>query len=193
MYGDVFASESVNGDSAFKSSATTNSSPKVVAAKPLGVLRASAVSPDMKWLPSRNASRGAVWDLSTGERKFTSSAFARVIRRRQIAYVDVQKNGNIERNIGRVPPGKSDVQASRPRGELASGDAERAVRPIHEADDGKKDSSSGRACSRCATRGRVRRSGRKLSRRETRACGLTPTRGQSSRVGRLNRRGQRGD
>lgn len=42
---------------------------------PLGSLRASALSPDLKWLAVSGTTRGAVWDLSTAKRTFYGRGF----------------------------------------------------------------------------------------------------------------------
>lgn len=76
VYGDVFASEQVGGEVAVYGVGDKRLRAKVVVPRnPLGRLRAAAVSPDFKWLAVSERSRGAVWDLTKGERVFLVRGF----------------------------------------------------------------------------------------------------------------------
>jgi hypothetical protein len=104
VYDKVFAAERLNGEIGLYNVADNSLAAKVVLPRnPLGNLRASAVSSDMKWLAVSERSRGAVWDLTKGERKFHIFGF----RGAHFAddgslYVDIPKYGNTERNVGRL-------------------------------------------------------------------------------------------
>ena len=70
---------------------------------PLGRLRATAVSPDLRWLAVSERSRGAVWDLAKGSRLFHVRGF----RAAHFAgdggvYVDFPKYEEAERAVARL-------------------------------------------------------------------------------------------
>lgn len=104
VYDKVFAAERLNGEIGLYNVADNSLAAKVLLPRnPLGNLRASAVSADMKWLAVSERSRGAVWDLTKGERKFHIFGF----RGAHFAddgslYIDIPKYGNTERNVGRL-------------------------------------------------------------------------------------------
>ena len=77
VHGDVFASQRINGEIGLYAVAGANElKAKVVLPRnPLGRLRAASVSPDFKWLAVSERSRGAVWDLTKGERVFHVRGF----------------------------------------------------------------------------------------------------------------------
>ncbi len=69
IYEDVFVAERVTGELALYG--MTESTPRVAVALPrglLGRLRASAVSNDLRYVAVSERSRGALWDLTKGER-----------------------------------------------------------------------------------------------------------------------------
>jgi hypothetical protein len=151
VHGDVFASERVNGELGLYKLGNNQLTEKVLLPRnPLGVLRASAVSPDMKWLAVSERSRGAVWNLTTGERKFHVFGFrGAYFADDNSLYVDVPKNGDTERNIGRVPlAGNQTFAGIKTEEENAfwatqNGPFVLSMKPA----DGKKDSSSARMLS----------------------------------------------
>ena len=70
---------------------------------PLGRLRATAVSPDLKWLAVSERNRGAVWDLSKGSRIFHVRGFrAAHFAADGGAYVDFPKYEESERSLARL-------------------------------------------------------------------------------------------
>ncbi|HEX8150832.1 MAG TPA: M48 family metalloprotease [Pyrinomonadaceae bacterium] len=70
---------------------------------PLGRVRASAVSPDLKWLAVSERNRGAVWDLSKGGRLFHVRGFrAAHFAADGGAYVDFPKYEEQERTVARL-------------------------------------------------------------------------------------------
>jgi hypothetical protein len=104
VYDKVFAAERLNGEIGLYNVGDNSLVTKVVLPRnPLGNLRASAVSSDMKWLAVSERSRGAVWDLSKGERKFHIFGFRGAhFAEDGSLYVDLPKYGNTERNVGRL-------------------------------------------------------------------------------------------
>jgi len=70
---------------------------------PLGRLRAAAVSPDLRWLAVSERNRGAVWDLSKGERLFHVRGFrAAHFGGDGALYVDFPKYEETERTVARL-------------------------------------------------------------------------------------------
>lgn len=70
---------------------------------PLGRLRAAAVSPDLKWLAVSERSRGAVWDLTKGERVYHVRGFRGAYFADDGAlYADFPKFQQTERTIARL-------------------------------------------------------------------------------------------
>jgi hypothetical protein len=76
IHGDVFVAERTSGDLGLYSM-SGNVLMQSVALPPnaLGRLRAATVSRDLKWLAVSERSRGAVWDLTRGERVFHIRGF----------------------------------------------------------------------------------------------------------------------
>jgi WD40 repeat protein len=76
IHTDEFVSERVNGELAIYN--VNSNSPRATLALPpslLGHLRAVAVSNDGGWLTVSDRSRGAVWNVTNGERKFHTRGF----------------------------------------------------------------------------------------------------------------------
>jgi WD40 repeat protein len=70
---------------------------------PLGGLRATALSPDLKWLALSGTTRGAVWDLSTAKRTFFARGFqGAYFDGDQTLYADFPKEDPVNRNIARL-------------------------------------------------------------------------------------------
>jgi WD40 repeat protein len=68
--------ERLDGEIALKQMSTNQQISKVnLPRSPLAPLRATAVSPDMKWLAVSERSRGGVWDLTKNERPFYVRGF----------------------------------------------------------------------------------------------------------------------
>ena len=104
LYGEVFVSERINGELGLFSVAKGEMLGKVVLPRnQLGRLRAVALSPDLKWLAVSERTRGAVWNLTSGERIFHVRGF----RGAYFAddgnlYADFPKLEPMERNIARL-------------------------------------------------------------------------------------------
>ena len=76
IYAPWFAGETTGGEVGIFTLADTKLVSKVqLPDSPLGYPRASAISPDGKWLAVSGSTRGAVWDLETGERVFYIQGF----------------------------------------------------------------------------------------------------------------------
>lgn len=120
VYDKVFAAERLNGEIGLYNVADNSLAAKLVLPRnPLGNLRASAVSPDMKWLAVSERSRGAVWDLTKGERKFHIFGFRGAhFAEDGSLYIDIPKYGNSERNVGRLA--------------LSTGEASEGVKTVEE-------------------------------------------------------------
>jgi outer membrane protein assembly factor BamB len=70
-----------------------------------GTFRASTVSADGNWLVASDRSRGAIWDLRTGERKLHVRNFrGAYISNDDKIFVDFPKQGKTERSIARMDP-----------------------------------------------------------------------------------------
>jgi WD40 repeat protein len=112
VYGDVFASERVNGELALYRTKLKEQISKVVLPRnPLGRLRAASVSPDLKWLAVSERTRGAIWDLSKGERVLHVRGFrGAYVGDDGIVYADFPKYEETERVIARLNPSTREVK-----------------------------------------------------------------------------------
>ncbi|HKP68893.1 MAG TPA: M48 family metalloprotease [Pyrinomonadaceae bacterium] len=101
VYGNVFAAERKNGEVALYTMGTNQPIASVnLPASPLSGLRASAVSADGNWLAISDRSRGAAWNLQTGERVLHIRAFrGSHFTSDGKAYADFPKQDNVERSI----------------------------------------------------------------------------------------------
>lgn len=76
IFDTVFVSQLKNGEVAvYDIKTSTVVAHTALPRAPLGRLRASAVSGDLKWLAVSGRARGAVWDVTTGERKMLVRGF----------------------------------------------------------------------------------------------------------------------
>ena len=117
LYGDVFVSERINGELALYHTLQKDMISKVVLPRnPLGRLRAAAVSPDFKWLAVSERTRGAIWDVTKGERVLHIRGFRGAhVADDGITYADFPKYEETERVIARLDPSKREVvEQSRP-------------------------------------------------------------------------------
>ena len=101
VYGDVLVAERKNGEIALYKMGTNQPLAAVsLPASPLSSLRASAVSPDGNWLAVSDRSRGAAWNLQTGERVLHIRAFrGSHFTPDGKVYADFPKQGDVERSI----------------------------------------------------------------------------------------------
>ena len=96
--------ERVNGELALYELDKNEAAATVVLPRnPLGRLRAAAVSPDLKWLAVSERSRGAVWDLTKGQRVFHVRGFRGAYFGDDGAlYADFPKYEQTERTVARL-------------------------------------------------------------------------------------------
>jgi hypothetical protein len=80
----------------------------------LGTLEASAVSPDLRWLALSTRARGAVWDLSTMERRYLLRTFTGAYFDGEALYADFSKLGDTPRSIVRADLSATHVEAAHP-------------------------------------------------------------------------------
>jgi WD40 repeat protein len=106
LYDDVFVSERVNGELGLYGVEKNDLRAKVLLPRnPLGRLRAASISPDFKWLAVSERTRGAVWDVTKGERLFHLRGFRGVYYADDGAfYVDFPKQEPLERTVGILQP-----------------------------------------------------------------------------------------
>ena len=104
VYGSHFLAERASGEIGLFDLATRNLEGQVsIPLSPLGSLRASAISSDLKWLAVSGATRGAVWDLSSAKRTFYSRGFrGSYFDGDKTLYADFPKQDSVERNIARI-------------------------------------------------------------------------------------------
>ncbi len=111
VYGNTYVSERKNGEIALYDMSTMK--PISVITLPrnsLGKLHAAQVSPDLKWLAASERSRGAVWDLTTGQRVFHIRGFrGAYFGADGSIYADFPKYEETERTIARMAPAEQDI------------------------------------------------------------------------------------
>lgn len=106
IHGDEFVSERGNGEIGLypvQGQGQQMKSKVLLPRNPLGRVRAAAVSPDFKWLAVSERSRGAVWDLTKGERVFHVRGFRGAhLGDEAILYADFPKLGDTERTVAHL-------------------------------------------------------------------------------------------
>jgi WD40 repeat protein len=117
VYGDYFVAERRNGELGIykftKGEKVSVEQTAVLELPPnqFGALRTVGISPDGKWLAASEKSRGAVWNLETGERVmyllgFRGSHFGA----NNLIYVDFPKNEQAERSIISMNPNTGAIE-----------------------------------------------------------------------------------
>ncbi len=111
IYGDTFVSERKNGELGlykFKKGEKLSVEQTTVLELPpnqFGTLRTVKFSPDGKWLVASEKSRGAVWNVQTGERVLYLLGFrGNYFGADNLIYADVPKNEQTERTIISMSP-----------------------------------------------------------------------------------------
>lgn len=101
-YGKVFVAERRDGEiGLFNIDTKENIASVALPASPFGILRATAISSNGNWLVASDRSRGAAWDLRTGDRKLHVRSFrGAYVAPDAKAYVDFPKQGPVERSVG---------------------------------------------------------------------------------------------
>jgi hypothetical protein len=113
LYDPVFVGERINGELGLYGIEKNDVKGVVqLPRNPLGKLRAAALSPDMKLLAVSERTRGALWNLSKGDRIFHVRGFSGGFFGEDGAlYADFPKLDNLERTIGRLDPKTREVTA----------------------------------------------------------------------------------
>jgi peptidase M48-like protein len=101
IYDQVFVAERLTGELGLY---TTDKNELLAAVtlpqNPLGRLRAMSLSPDFKWLAVSERSRGAVWNLTKGERMVQMRGFrGGFFSEDGMFYADFPKDGDVDRQI----------------------------------------------------------------------------------------------
>ena len=114
VYGNTFVAERKNGEIALYTMGTNQPVAAVsLPASPLTNLRTSAVSPDGNWLAASDSSRGAAWNLQTGERVLHIRAFrGSYFTPDGKIYADFPKLGDTQRSIAIMDPTAASVTAA---------------------------------------------------------------------------------
>jgi Peptidase family M48 len=104
LYDQTFVTEQRGGELELKNLSSRQTLAKAyLPLSPLGRLRAAAVSPDFKWLAVSERTRGAVWNVTTGQRAFFTRGFnGAYIDADQAVYADFPKFEKVERTIARM-------------------------------------------------------------------------------------------
>lgn len=101
MYDQVFVAERLNGEIGLYGSEKNDLLAVVqLPRNELGRLRATAISPDFKWLAVSERTRGAVWDMSKGERTVYIRGFRGAHLDNSVVFADFPKFEQEKRMIG---------------------------------------------------------------------------------------------
>jgi WD40 repeat protein len=102
IYDQVFVGEQRNGELGLYDMESGSLRAKVILPRnSFGRLRAAALSPDLKWLAVSERTRGAVWDLTTGERVLHIRGFRGAHIASGALYADFPKFEETDRFIAR--------------------------------------------------------------------------------------------
>ena len=106
VYDQFFVSERLNGElGLYRVAKTELIASLVLPRNPLGRLRATALSADMKWLAVSERSRGAIWDLTKGQRVMHVRGFRGAYFDADGAlYADFPKYEGTERTLAKLDP-----------------------------------------------------------------------------------------
>jgi hypothetical protein len=101
IYDQVFVAERLTGELGLYTTDKNQLLASVALLQnPLGRLRAAALSPDFKWLAVSDRSRGAVWNLTKGERAMLLRGFrGGFFSEEGMFYADFPKEGDVGRQI----------------------------------------------------------------------------------------------
>jgi hypothetical protein len=113
FYDKEFVVEQLNGEIGLFGVEKNDLHAKVVLPhSPLGRLRTATLSPDWQWLAVSERSRGAVWNLATGERVFHVRGFrGSYFGEDSALYADFPRFEKDERNIARLDLRKRDASS----------------------------------------------------------------------------------
>jgi len=115
IYDQVFVAERLTGELGLY---TTDKNQMLAAVtlpqNPLGLLRATAVSPDFKWLAVSERSRGAVWNLAEGERAVHMRGFrGGFFSEDGMFYADFPKDKEFDRQIAALDTSRLVIASGR--------------------------------------------------------------------------------
>lgn len=109
MYDQVFVAERLNGEIGLYGSEKNELQAVVTLPRnELGRLRASAISPDFKWLAVSERTRGAVWDVHKGERSFYVRGFRGAHIDDTLVFADFPKFEQAKRMVGILDAARRD-------------------------------------------------------------------------------------
>jgi WD40 repeat protein len=108
IYDQVFVAERLTGELGLYTTDKNQMLATVALPQnPLGRLRATALSPDFKWLAVSERTRGAVWNLAKGERSILLRGFrGGFFSEEELFYADFPKDGEVERQIAALDTNK---------------------------------------------------------------------------------------
>ena len=115
VWGDSYIAERLDGDLlVFEMETTKPVEHAQLPDAPLGNLKANALSPDLNWLAVSQSSRGAIWNLQTGQRLYHVRGFsAAYFGPDGGVYADFPKYLSTDRTLARASLSKPDIQAER--------------------------------------------------------------------------------
>jgi WD40 repeat protein len=102
IWGDLAVSEMGNGEVAIFGNSSTPIAHTGLPRPRLAGVEAIAVSGDFRWLAVSEEERGAVWNLSSGQRLYNVKSFHGAFVEGDGAYVDFPKQEKMERSIARL-------------------------------------------------------------------------------------------
>jgi WD40 repeat protein len=111
VYGDVAIGERVGGEvSLYRLSDGQRTESLTLPVSPFGRFRAVALSPDLLWLAVSERNRGAVWNLTSGERVFHTRGFRGAAFAEQgMLYVDFPKFEETPRSLAQMDLRKREI------------------------------------------------------------------------------------
>ncbi len=102
IWGDMVLSEMGTGEVGLFGTAKEPIARATLPRGRLAGVRAAAISDDFKWLALAEEERGAIWNLSSGQRFYNLKAFKGAYFTPDGAYVDFPKQDNMERSIAKL-------------------------------------------------------------------------------------------
>jgi hypothetical protein len=109
IWGDMAVSELGTGEVALFGVSTTPMARVKLPRGNLAGVRVSAVSDDFQWLAVAEEGRGAIWNVSTGQRLYNIKSFQGAYFGPDGAYVDFPKQEKLERSVARLSLGQPGI------------------------------------------------------------------------------------
>lgn len=111
LYGDIFAGESVGGQVGIYSVQGSKYRGGVdLPNGPLSTTTAAALSPNGKWLAISQQTRGAVWNLATGDRTFLTRGFQGAFFDEDQLFAEFPKQGKEAAGVFKLDPASGTIQ-----------------------------------------------------------------------------------